>query len=89
MLLSGMVLLVAGMWSIAIFPIYAVAVIGIFLGGLAKSVFDPALQAYIGERVDFRRRGRVIGLVEMSWAGATSASGTPAAAFPATAGLFA
>jgi predicted MFS family arabinose efflux permease len=71
MLLLGMVLLVVGMWSIAIFPIYVVAVIGIFLGGLAKSIYDPALQAYIGERVDFRRRGMVIGLVEMSWAGAT------------------
>jgi predicted MFS family arabinose efflux permease len=41
-----------------------------FLGGLGKSIFDPALQAYVGEKVPYGQRGRVIGLIETSWAGA-------------------
>ena len=40
-----------------------------FLAGLGKSVFDPALQAYVGERVPYQRRGLVIGVIEFSWAG--------------------
>jgi MFS family permease len=71
MMLTGVALLVAGSWSVVIFPIYAVLAVGMFLSGLAKSLYDPALQAYIGERVTYERRGLVIGLIEMSWAGAT------------------
>ena len=41
------------------------------MAGLAKNVFDPAIQAYVGEHVPYRRRGLVIGLIETSWAGST------------------
>jgi predicted MFS family arabinose efflux permease len=43
----------------------------IFLSGLAKSVFDPSLQAYIGQRTPFERRGRIVGIMEVCWAGST------------------
>jgi DHA1 family inner membrane transport protein len=39
------------------------------LMGLGKSLYDPALQSYIGERVSYQRRGLAIGVVEFSWAG--------------------
>ena len=32
-------------------------------------MFDPAVQAYAGERIPFERRGLVIGVLEISWAG--------------------
>jgi predicted MFS family arabinose efflux permease len=71
MMLIGLLLLSLGMVGAGIFPLYAMVALGAFLGGVAKSVYDPALQAFIGERVPFARRGMVIGLMEMSWAGSS------------------
>ena len=70
MMIASLGLMALGMLSSGIFAVFGVLLIGLFLAGLAKSIFDPALSAYIGEKVPYRRRGRVIGLVEMSWAGA-------------------
>ncbi len=70
MMLVALGLLGAGMISAGLFPLYAVLALGVFLGGLAKSLFDPALQAYIGQHATYERRGLFIGLMEMSWAGA-------------------
>src|SRR5712691_8973968 len=33
--------------------------------------FDPAVQAFIGARVSWERRGLAIGLVEVAWAGSS------------------
>jgi predicted MFS family arabinose efflux permease len=71
MMLTGMALLVVGMFAGGFFPFFGVILIALFLAGLAKSIFDPALQAYVGERVPFHRRGLVIGFLEFSWAGST------------------
>ena len=71
MMLTGMALLVVGMFAGGFFPFYGVILIALFLAGLGKSIFDPALQAYVGERVPFHRRGLVIGFLEFSWAGST------------------
>jgi predicted MFS family arabinose efflux permease len=38
--------------------------------GIGKMIFDPALQAYIGERIPFAQRARVWGAIELSWSGA-------------------
>ncbi len=69
-MLTGLGLLAAGMLAAGLLPVYAMVAAGIFLGGLTKALYDPALQAYVGERVTYERRGLVIGLIEMSWAGA-------------------
>ena len=71
MMLGGMALLVAGMFAGGLFPFYGVVLVALFLAGLGKSIFDPALQAYVSERVPFHRRGLAIGLLEFSWAGST------------------
>jgi predicted MFS family arabinose efflux permease len=71
MMLSGMTLLVAGMFAGGLFPFYGVILVALFLAGLGKSIFDPALQAYVSERVPFHRRGLAIGFLEFSWAGST------------------
>ena len=71
MMLVGLGLLVAGMFAGGFLPFYGVVLAALFLAGLGKSVFDPALQAYVGERVPFRRRGLVIGVLEFGWAGST------------------
>jgi len=56
---------------VGVLPSYAVLLFALFAAGLAKTAFDPALQAYIGSRVAFRRRATVIGLTEFSWAAST------------------
>jgi len=71
MMLAGLGLLSFGMLLGAIFPVYVAVFIGILLASLGKSIFDPALQAYVGQKISLERRGRVIGIIEMSWAGST------------------
>ena len=71
MMLAGLGMLVAGMFAGGFFPFYGVVLVSLFIAGLGKSVFDPALQAYISERVPFHRRGLIIGLLEFSWSGST------------------
>jgi predicted MFS family arabinose efflux permease len=71
MMLAGIGMLAVGMLAAAILPFYGVVLIALFLAGLGKSIFDPAIQAYVSERVPFHRRGTVIGLLEFSWAGST------------------
>ena len=71
MMQAGMALLVVGMFAGGFLPFYVVILVALFLAGLGKSMFDPALQAFVGERVPFHRRGMVIGFLEFSWAGST------------------
>ena len=71
MMIIGLVLLTAGMLAGGWFPSYSVMAIALFLAGIGKIVFDPAVQAYIGEQVPYHRRGMAIGSIEISWAGST------------------
>lgn len=71
MLFAGLGSLATGMLAGALLPWYVVILTGLFLAGLGKSMFDPALQAYVGEKVPFRRRGLVVGFMETVWAGST------------------
>ena len=71
MMTTGLAMLTAGMFAGGIFPFFGIVMAGMFLAGLGKSIFDPAIQAYVAERVPFERRGTVIGIIEFSWAGCT------------------
>jgi predicted MFS family arabinose efflux permease len=71
MMLIGMGMLSLGMLAAGIFPFYYTVMVALFLAGLGKSIFDPAIQAYVSRRVSYAKRGRVIGVLEMSWAGST------------------
>lgn len=51
------------------------------LGGLCKVVFDPAMQAYIGDSTPYERRGMAIGITELAWAGSGLVFGRMAAQF--------
>ncbi|MCK5541438.1 MAG: MFS transporter [Desulfobacterales bacterium] len=80
MMLSGLGVLVAGMLIAGAFPVYYSLLIGMFLCGLGKNLFDPAIQAYVSERVPYNKRGFVMGIMETSWAGSTLI-GVPAIGF--------
>lgn len=78
LMLAGLACLAGGMLAAGLLPAYAVVLAGLALAGLGKSCFDPALQAYVAERVPYARRGLAIGLVEVAWA-ASSLLGIPLA----------
>ena len=77
MMLAGLSMLTVGMLASGLLLVYApsamlrtgVVLLALFLAGLAKSVFDPALHAYVGERVPYQRRGLAVGMLEFAWAG--------------------
>jgi MFS transporter, DHA1 family, inner membrane transport protein len=71
MMLFGLGMLVLGMFAGGLLPFYGVVLAALFLAGLGKSLFDPAIQAYISQQVPYHRRGLFIGLIEFSWAGST------------------
>ena len=69
MMLAGVGMLTLGMLAGGLLPAYGMVLLALLLAGLGKSIFDPALQAYVGERVPYQRRGLAIGMVEFAWAG--------------------
>lgn len=73
MMLAGMWMTTLGLLLGAMFPHYFWVMAGLFLAGLGKTVFDPAIQAYIGRAVPYSRRGQAVGVMEASWGGATLA----------------
>ncbi len=69
MMLTGLSMLTGGMLAGGLLPVYGMVLLALFLAGLGKSIFDPALHAYVGERVPYQRRGLAIGMLEFAWAG--------------------
>ena len=80
MMLGGLTIVAAGVLAGGILPFYGVVLLALFLAGVGKSIFDPAIHAYVGERVPYERRGLAIGLLEISWAG-SSLIGIPLTGF--------
>ncbi|MCF8044920.1 MAG: MFS transporter, partial [Desulfarculaceae bacterium] len=64
-------LLVAGMLIAGSVPCYYSLVLGMFLCGLGKNMFDPSVQAFVSQKVPYEKRGFVIGIMEISWAAST------------------
>jgi len=71
LMLFSLGMLTIGTLAAGLIPLYSVLVICLFLAGLAKSIFDPSLQAFIGNFVPFEKRGQIIGITELAWAGST------------------
>ncbi|MDX1436501.1 MAG: MFS transporter [Anaerolineales bacterium] len=66
-LLLGMVIFLVGMGLVVAFPIFPVFVGAMLLSSIGKAAFDPATQAYLGDRIPYRVRSRAIGVTEFSW----------------------
>jgi predicted MFS family arabinose efflux permease len=79
-MLVGVGLFTLGMGLVVVWPTYPVLVAGLLLTVLAKIVFDPAMQAYLGERVPYSRRGLAVAITEIGWSGA-SLIGVPVVGF--------
>ncbi len=69
-MLLGLALFSGGLLLVLIWPTYAALLAALLLSGAGKLIFDPSMQAYLGDRVPYRRRGLAIALSELSWSGA-------------------
>jgi predicted MFS family arabinose efflux permease len=70
LIVTGLLLFVAGSAVTALTSAYVGALIGFALIGLAKPVFDVSSQAYIADRVPYERRAKYLAVFEFTWAGA-------------------
>ena len=80
MMLCSLGMLALGMVAAGLIPVYGIVLTALFLAGLGKSIFDPAIQAFVGERVAYHRRAQAVGFLEVSWAG-SSLIGIPLMAY--------
>jgi len=69
-MLAALGIFCASMLLVPAAPIFAIVYTVFILIGLAKAIFDPSLQAFVGDSVPYRRRGLGIGIIEMAWSGA-------------------
>jgi predicted MFS family arabinose efflux permease len=69
-MLLGMALFMVGMLLVAVSPTYLALVTALMLTAASKIVFDSSMQAYLGDRVPYARRGLAIALTEFGWSGA-------------------
>lgn len=69
-MLIGLIIFILGMAVVVLWPTYASFFLSLLLGGSAKIIFDPSMQAYLGDRVDYDQRGRVLAITEFGWSGA-------------------
>jgi predicted MFS family arabinose efflux permease len=66
-MLAGLGLFFLGVSLVVIWPTFWAFMGALVLTGLGKAVFDPAVYAYLGDRVPYKRRGTAIGLLEFGW----------------------
>jgi predicted MFS family arabinose efflux permease len=66
-MLLGLLLLITGTILVVIFPGYASFIIVLVLSLLGNFVFVASMQAYLGDRVRYEKRGLVLGLTELGW----------------------
>jgi predicted MFS family arabinose efflux permease len=69
-MLLGLLLFSFGSLAVAFWPTYPGLLIALLLGAVGKIIFDPAMQAYLGDQVEYDRRGRAIAITEFGWSGA-------------------
>jgi predicted MFS family arabinose efflux permease len=66
-MLAGLTLFSLGTLLIVFFPTPTGFFLFLVLSMLGKTVFDPSLQAFLGDTIPFKRRGFVLGITEISW----------------------
>jgi MFS transporter, DHA1 family, inner membrane transport protein len=67
-MLVGLGATTVGCLALAGAPGVVTAGLGLVLAGVAKPLFDIPMQGWFGARVPYGRRGRVLGVTELTWA---------------------
>jgi len=66
-LLAGIAFFTIGMASVVLFPSFITFCIAVMLAILSKYLFDPSMQAYLGDRIPYERRGTALAVTEAAW----------------------
>ncbi|OGO09249.1 MAG: hypothetical protein A2Z66_09940 [Chloroflexi bacterium RBG_13_66_10] len=66
----SLLLFAAGCLLIALWPSYITFIVGLLIVASGKILFDPSMQAYLGDRIDYSRRALAIAVTEFGWSGA-------------------
>ncbi len=69
-MLAGITAFTIGVSLVAVRPSLATFAAALVLAILGKSVFDPSVHAYFGDRVVYERRGTAVAVTEMAWSAA-------------------
>lgn len=69
-MLVGLAVFIGSMLMVFVSPTYPVLIASLILVSLSKIMFDTALYAYVGDKVDYRQRGMAAGIIEFGWSGA-------------------
>jgi predicted MFS family arabinose efflux permease len=66
-MLLGLLLFATGAGLVVVWPSYPALFAALALAMLGNSLFEPSVQAYLGDRVPYEQRGRVLAIVELGW----------------------
>lgn len=69
-MIGAMILFSAGCLLVWLWPSYWLLGAALIIISVAKVIYDPAMQAYVGETVPYKQRGKALAVTELSWAGA-------------------
>ena len=69
-MLLGLIIFTLGVGLMLIWPVYAAFLVALLFASLGNNIFLPAVQAYVGDRVSYEKRGLTLSILEVSWAGA-------------------
>lgn len=67
-MIGSLSVIAVGSMIAAVLPQFWIFALVIIMFGLGKFIYDPAMQAYIGDRIPYHRRGFALGVTELSWA---------------------
>ena len=66
-MLFGLGLFTFGTSLVVFWPTFPVFVGALIFTTLGKYTFDPPMQAFLGDRIPYERRGRVLAITELGW----------------------
>ena len=66
-MLAGIIAFTLGVGLVAVYPSLFTLSVALILAILGKTLFDPTVQAYFGDRVPYEQRGTALAVTEMSW----------------------
>lgn len=69
-MIGAMLLFALSSGIVVIWPAYWPLGAALILIALSKVIYDPAMQAYVGDVVPYKKRGMAFAVTELSWAGA-------------------
>lgn len=66
-MLGGIVIFTLAVGLVTVYPSVLTFSISLILALVGKFLFDPAMQAYLGDRIPYNRRGLALSVTEMGW----------------------